>query len=70
MDSIGFIGSILFIIIWLLWLIGGLAAFITSIICFSYKSGDNQNLIGLLLALFFGPFYWFYYAYSKSYCNN
>ena len=47
----------------------GIAAFMASIICLFYKSSTGDKIIGFLLALFFGPFYWLYFIYNKSYCN-
>jgi hypothetical protein len=55
----------------IVWIVLGVAAFIMSLVCFS-KSGSKggQNVIGLLLAMFLGPFYWLYYIGGGSYCTN
>ena len=52
-----------------LWIVAGIAAFIMSIMCFGYSGTTVQHVVGFLLALFFGPFYWIYYFYVKSYCG-
>ena len=66
----GIIAFSLFIIIMILWVIGGLSAFIMSILCFGYNSNPGDNIIGLVIAILVGPFYWIYYSYNKSYCNK
>ena len=52
----------------LLWVIGGITAFVMSIICLGYNGSGSHKFIGFLIAFFFGPFYWFYYAYNSNYC--
>ena len=52
------------------WIIIGITAFITSIICLSYSGTTSQKIIGLVLAILFGPFYWIYYGAMKDYCNK
>jgi hypothetical protein len=53
------------------WMVLGVAAFVMSLVCLSKKgSKSGQNVIGLLLAIFLGPFYWFYYIGGGSYCTN
>jgi len=54
----------------LLWIVFGIAAFVMSIICFGYSGTSAQHVIGLLLAIFFGPFYWIYFLVVKSYCGK
>ena len=66
----GIIAFALIIIIMILWVIGGLSAFIMSILCFGYNSNPGDNIIGLVIAILVGPFYWIYYSYNKSYCNK
>lgn len=60
------IGSI-FIIIWVAL---GVGAFIMSLVCFGYSGTTAQQVIGLVLAMFFGPFYWIYYGVVKNYCKK
>lgn len=60
------------IVVLLLWCILGISAFIMSLVCFGKTSNPNSssnNVIGLLIAAFFGPFYWIYYFAAKSYCR-
>ena len=51
------------------WAIAGFAAFITSIICFGRSGSTEEKIIGLLLAIFFGPFYFLFYAFNQGYCK-
>jgi hypothetical protein len=57
------------ILIVLLWIFAGLAAFMASIICLFRRSSVNDKFIGLIIALLLGPFYWFYFIFNKAYCN-
>lgn len=59
------------LILAVVWGIMGIIAFLMSLYCFS-KSGSTggQNAIGLALAVFLGPLYWFYYAWGGSYCTS
>jgi len=58
----------LLIAVYILWLIAGLVAFIMSLVCFGYNGTTSEKFLGLMIALFIGPFYWIYYAYNSSYC--
>jgi hypothetical protein len=63
------VGNVLIFAI--VWMLIGVAAFIMSLVCLSKKgSKGGQNVIGLLLAFFLGPFYWLYYIWGDSYCTN
>jgi hypothetical protein len=61
-------GMLAFLVVWC---IIGFAAFIMSLVCMT-KAGSNggQNVMGLLLAILFGPFYWLYYFGSGTYCKT
>lgn len=73
-DTPKYTGSLTLVIIIgifvLLWIVFGIAAFIMSIICFGYSGTTAQHVVGLLLAIFFGPFYWIYFLVVKSYCGR
>ncbi len=61
-------GLISFVVIWSLL---GLAAFITSLICFGFRSSSlDQKVLGLLVAIILGPFYWLYFYFAKDYCRR
>jgi hypothetical protein len=61
-------GVFIFVVVWM---VLGVAAFVMSLVCLSKKgSKSGQNVIGLLLAIFLGPLYWFYYILGGSYCTN
>jgi hypothetical protein len=38
--------------------------------CFGSSGTMVEKIIGLLLALFFGPFYFIYYKFSNTYCKS
>ena len=60
------IASYIFI---LLWGLLGLIAFILSLICFGRSGTLIEKIIGLLLAIFFGPLYFIFYMFNKDYCR-
>lgn len=62
--------SIFFTIFALIWIIAGIAAFITAIVCLGYNGPAGAKAAGFLLAFFFGPFFWLYYIYNINYCTN
>lgn len=53
-----------------LWIAVGVAAFVMSIVCFGRSGSTAQHVVGLLLAIFFGPFYWIYFLAVSSYCRS
>ncbi len=59
--------SLIFIVIWA---VASFTGFIMSILCLSYDGSTGGKVAGILLALFFGPFYWLYYIFRKTYCTN
>lgn len=71
-----FLGIVVYIyIIWwilfaIVWFFSGITAFIASIACMFYDSSIGDKAAGFFLALFLGPFYWFFYIYKSSYCNR
>lgn len=60
----------IFVIIVLLWMLLGLAAFLASLICFGKSGTAVDKIFGFLLAIFFGPVYWIYFFVNKSYCRR
>ena len=58
-----------FLIIMFLWIIVGFAAFVSSIVCFGRSGTMVEKIIGLLLAIFFGPFYFLFYGFNQGYCR-
>jgi len=53
----------------LVWGLIGLIAFIMSLICFGRSGTLIEKIIGLLLAIFFGPLYFIFYIFNKNYCR-
>jgi hypothetical protein len=56
----------LFIFVWTMM---GLIAFVWSIYCFGKTGTIFQKLLGILMAMFLGPLFFFYYKYSPTYCK-
>lgn len=52
-----------------LWALAGIAAFITSLLCFGRTGTFGDKVLGLLLSIFFGPIYWIYFWANRDYCR-
>ena len=53
-----------------IWALIGLIAFIYSIYCFGRTGDSLEKIVGLLLAIFFGPLYFLFFYFNKSYCRK
>lgn len=51
------------------WVLSGLIAFIYSLYCFSKSGTTGEKVLGLLLSMLIGPFYFIYVYVSSSYCK-
>jgi len=51
------------------WVLSGLIAFIYSLYCFSKSGTTGEKILGLLLSMLIGPFYFIYLYVSSSYCK-
>lgn len=51
------------------WILAGIAAFIASLVCFGYSGTTSEKVIGLILSILVGPFYWIYFGVNKNYCR-
>ena len=69
-STTSFKSIIVIILLIIIWFILGLVAFIWSLFCFGKSGTSLDHIVGLLLALFFGPFYFIYYGVKKNYCRN
>jgi hypothetical protein len=55
----------------IIWSVLGVLAFFTSLICFGFRSSSmDQKVLGLLISLVLGPFYWLYFFFNKEYCRR
>jgi len=62
--------GIIYLIIVLIWILLGIAAFFASLICFVKEGSQNDKWIGLLVSIVLGPFYWFYFIFNRGYCSS
>jgi len=62
--------SVAFLVAGTLWSLIGFIAFITSIVCVFKNSTLIENVIGLLLSIFLGPLYFFFFFLSSTYCSS
>jgi hypothetical protein len=54
----------------ILWFTFGLVGFILSLICFGYSGSTGEKIMGLVIALALGPWFFLYYFSSGSYCKR
>jgi hypothetical protein len=59
----------IFGLITFVWVMIGLVAFLWSIYCFGKTGTIFQKIIGIIMAMFMGPLFFFYYRYSPTYCK-
>ena len=52
-----------------LWIILGLTAFVSSLMCIGKSGKFNDKMIGIVLALLLGPFYFIYLMINNNYCR-
>lgn len=52
------------------WASFGVLAFVFSLICFGYSGSILEKIVGVVLAILFGPFYFIYYFASGTYCKR
>jgi len=67
---IGIITWIWIILLCIIWIFAGITAFFASLVCMFYNSSVSDKVVGLFLAMFFGPLYWGFYIYKASYCTK
>lgn len=54
----------------IIWVGAGILAFFKSLTCAAAGQGTIlQKILGFLVAIFFGPFYWIFYYMSPTYCR-
>ena len=63
-------GKIIIMILVAIWIILGITGFIMSLVCFGRSGTTSQHVIGLLITLFLGPFYWIFYFAVPDYCKR
>ena len=54
----------------ILWFTFGLIGFILSLVCFGYSGSTGEKIMGIVIALALGPWYFLYYFSSGSYCKR
>jgi hypothetical protein len=59
----------IFGLITFVWVMLGLIAFLWSIYCFGKTGTVFQKFVGIIMAMFMGPLFFFYYRYSPTYCK-
>jgi hypothetical protein len=52
-----------------LWLLFGLVGFILSLVCLGYSGSVGEKILGIVIALVLGPWYFLYYFSDAGYCK-
>jgi hypothetical protein len=52
------------------WLVFGLIGFVMSLVCFGYSGSVGEKIMGVLIALVLGPWYFLYYFSDAGYCKR
>lgn len=55
--------------VFFLWIFLGLAAVIYSLTCTARSGPFKMHVLGIVIAVLLGPFYWVFFAYNKDYCR-
>ena len=61
--------AIVFMLLAIIWFGLGIAGFIMSLVCLGRSGTAFQYVLGITLAVLFGPFYWIYYIVDGTYCK-
>ena len=67
--SMAIFGSSAVVLLSVAWVIAGIAAFLYSLICIGKTASLTRGIIGLILAILIGPFYWVYWYFDPEYCR-
>ncbi len=65
-----FAGSSVVIGLSVLWALMGLAAFIYSLVCMGKTPSLPRAILGVLMAVLFGPLYFIYWYFDPEYCRG
>lgn len=52
------------------WMLSGITAFVSSLFCFTRSGTIREKVLGLLIAVLTGPFFWAYVLSMKGYCRR
>jgi len=52
------------------WMLSGITAFVASLFCFARSGTMREKVLGLLIAILTGPFFWAYVLSMKGYCRR
>ena len=63
--------QIVILILLIVWVVLSISAGIMSLVCGGASGPGGLKAVGVLLAIFLGPFYWIFYVLAgKSYCGH
>lgn len=61
--------AVLGMIVAFLWLLLGFTGIVYSLTCPSKSGPFKMHVLGIVIAVLLGPFYWIFFAYNKDYCR-
>ena len=53
-----------------LWIIFGVVGFVLSLVCLGYSGSVGEKILGIIIALVLGPFFFLYYFSDAGYCKR
>ncbi len=63
-------GLYIVLILLIVWIILGIVGLITSIVCFGFSGTTVEKVLGVVIAMVLGPFYWLFFYFNKNYCGK
>ncbi len=61
--------NVILLVLVTVWILAGISAFVYSLYCFTKSGTTAEKILGLILAMIAGPFYFIYVAMYKTYCR-
>ena len=61
--------NVILLVLVAVWILAGISAFVYSLYCFTKSGTTAEKILGFLLAMISGPFYFIYVAMYKAYCR-
>jgi hypothetical protein len=61
--------NVILLVLATVWILAGISAFVYSLYCFTKSGTTAEKILGLILAMIAGPFYFIYVAMYNAYCR-
>jgi hypothetical protein len=61
--------SVIILVLMTVWILAGISAFVYSLYCFTKSGTTAEKILGFIIAMVSGPFYFIYVGMYKAYCR-